>query len=180
MVVSLQQKVCEAVRLGDSRLNDWDVIERLDRFFSDRSVSEPVAIEARTHLELQVSNFLRERLKPDHVAWVKDTLFEVTLDSAPALNPTHSAPVEQMQAASLGPRQMLGVQRKAKFLVVYSKSKAFARLHRTDSNCQWTKLVVKDCKEFEAVSPEVYNARCKTCWPRQNDEAESASSPSED
>jgi hypothetical protein len=179
VVSALQQRVCKAVRLGDSRLNDWDVIERLERFYSDRSVSDSVAVESRTHLELQISNFLRERGKPEQIAWANDIFFEVIPDSAPASNPTLSATAGAVPATSLVPK-VFGVQRKAKFLVIYSKSKTFARLHRTDSNCRWTKQVVKDCREFEAVSPEIYNARCKTCWPRQNDEAVSESSLSED
>jgi hypothetical protein len=177
VVSALQQQVCEAVRLGDRRLNDWDVIERLDRFFSDRNVSEPVAKEARLHLESQIARYLSERLKPEQICWAKDMLFE-SATLVPQLIPT---PLQQppTTAAISAPREALGNQRKAKFLIIYGKNRSFARLHRTDSNCQWTKLVIKDCQELDVVSPECYNARCKTCWPRHSDENESESSLSE-
>ena len=55
---------------------------------------------------------------------------------------------------------------KAGYLIVYSNNRKFARLHRLDDYCcPWTRTQVKDCAEVFQVKADMYDARCKICWP---------------
>jgi hypothetical protein len=178
VVSNLQRKVCNALRTVDKRLNDWDVIERLDRFFSDRNIPDNLASEVRKHLIARIEDFRLERLKPEQIAWASCFEFEsVTLSSLSTLPSQNLVTVTQAQPPQSA---SAAASRLGKFLVVYSRNRKFARLHRTDSGCHWAKAHVKDCKELDSVSPEAYNARCKFCWPQAHDAEDSASSQSED
>jgi hypothetical protein len=170
-------------------LNEWDVFlcflffVRLDRFFLDHEVPDSSAKEAKDSLLRQIELFRSERSKPEHVALATD-MIEASCNWHDAALPVASfpdpIPVQPNNTGAKFLRTTLAVPRKAKFLIIYSRSKAFARLHRTDTNCPWTKLDVKDCSELEHVSPNMYDARCKLCWPRQTTEEDSASSQSDD
>ena len=59
------------------------------------------------------------------------------------------------------------LKREKKFVIVYSRGRKFARLHRTDSTCFWGKHTVCDAVEIDSPVPEQYDARCKICWPGQ-------------
>ena len=69
----------------------------------------------------------------------------------------------------------LKLSRTKQFVIVYSRGRKFARLHRTDSNCPWSRHEVFDSIEIDAPLPEMYNARCKLCWPAQAGSAEEES-----
>jgi hypothetical protein len=68
-------------------------------------------------------------------------------------------------------------ERAGKFLIVYTRNKAFARLHRiSNSNCPWIRVQVRDCLTTDRVNENMYDSRCKICWPRTDgdlDESES-------
>ena len=90
----------------------------------------------------------------------------------------------QLQAAAKPPevfRKVGHSARLGKFLIIYTRNKTFARLHRiADSNCPWVCVQVQDCLELDAVHNTMYNSRCKLCWPERPEEDTSESSGSDD
>jgi hypothetical protein len=60
-----------------------------------------------------------------------------------------------------------GLGPKVKYMIVYNKSRSFARLHLIGSKCRFTAFELKYYELFGEVTENMFNARCKTCWPRK-------------
>jgi hypothetical protein len=69
----------------------------------------------------------------------------------------------------------------AKFMIVYSRNRKFARLHKAKEGCPWTRVSLNDFTLHDLVVPKQYNKRCKLCWSSadQEDDSSDTSSPSE-
>jgi len=67
------------------------------------------------------------------------------------------------------------VQRPEKFLITYNRGRKLARLHRTTDRCPWAKLELKDFTMHDTVVPEMYDRRCRLCWPNKAEDSEAMS-----
>ena len=150
-----------AIRAGDGRLDEGDVLERLGEFGERLEVSDLSA----------------------QLAWVKESCrsFKLALAIAVAEQELEDPvteveqPINLVQASqeegAVNPeafrRQLTRIEftRTKKYLIIYSQGRKFARLHCTVSKCPWVHTLVKDCEERDSVVPSNYNARCKICFP---------------
>jgi hypothetical protein len=108
---------------------------------------------------------------------------QVTMDPIP---PERSSTDVELFDPETDPRcahrvRSKGDQHKYKFLIVYTRKRKSAKLHKAKDGCQWTKIELNDFTLHELVTPEQYSSRCKICWPGKatEDEDSDTSSPSE-
>ena len=75
------------------------------------------------------------------------------------------------------------VKRASLFMITHNASKTVARLHKVANGCRWAKLEMRDVKLTDDPLPDMYNRRCKFCFPEllaaNVAEAERASSEGE-
>lgn len=172
VVGSLQKMMVGAVRDSDGRLAEDDIVDRVDRFAKQKSFTVEVADSMKRHLQTEENIFRKALESEEGKVWAGEANMESFQTQA------------QLQAASKPPeviRKIGQPARLGKFLIIYSRNKTFARLHRiTDSNCPWVRVQVQDCLELDAVNTTMYNSRCKLCWPERPEADASESSVSED
>ena len=65
-----------------------------------------------------------------------------------------------------------------KFLIIYGRKRKFSRLHLM-GKCYWSRAEVRDCYATSTALPEMYNSRCKLCWPELVEVAEEEGPPDE-
>ena len=172
IVRSLQEKAVKEIRSANPKLDDGDIVDRLQRFCTEREFEASVKDEVVSHFKKELAFFSKQLTSPECKAWASSaTSFEAAFQQpAPSTIPVHRV----QKKAVADPRVK-------KFLVVYSNNRNFARLHRIAStSCPWVRTQIRDCMELDVVDPSVYNARCKICWPPGEEEGdESISSHSE-
>jgi len=76
----------------------------------------------------------------------------------------HGTPPESGQG-----KRRKKVLRPEKFLITYNRGRKLARLHRTTDRCPWARLELKDFTVHDSVVPEMYDRRCRLCWPKKAD-----------
>jgi hypothetical protein len=173
VVKRLQQDAIKAIKGGDQRLGEGDIVERLTLFGEQLEIPD-----LNGHIQKFVENIeaFKRCLKE-----AAEYPFEEVEIVEPALLPN---PVELKaidDAVKLSAKKHLAripQARSGKFLIIYSQGRRFARLHKSDSTCPWAYTIVRDCEELDSPKPTQYNARCKMCFP--NLEASSDTSNSEE
>ena len=160
IVKSLQEKAVQCIRALDPRLDESDVIERLFRFCEDCGIPDHKEIINEFERGLKTFSAEMKKASEQNFCFIETPLHSESL--AVSID-VQTATQEVAQASS---RQLTRLQRgrDSKFLIVYKNNRKFARLHRTDSSCQWVVTNVKDCQEFNTVQAHQYNARCKNCF----------------
>ena len=68
-----------------------------------------------------------------------------------------------------------------RFMIVYTRGRKIACLHKASGGCSWTKVELNDFSVHDVLVPEQYNKRCKLCWSKDQDSGDSSdtSSPSD-
>jgi hypothetical protein len=68
-----------------------------------------------------------------------------------------------------------------RFMIVYTRNRKIACLHKVSGGCSWTRIELNDFTVHDIVIPEQYNKRCGLCWSRDKDVEDSSdtSSPSD-
>ena len=164
-VGKVQRRVLEAVLAGDGRLAEHEVLDRISQAVEIGTFNEDQARRFKDFLESRVEGFAKELAKarevePDPVSGIggsSDLLEDI-----------------EVPAEVPGKPEKAGMK-KLKFLVVYSRNRRSAKLHRI-GGCEWSRLTLNDSQEFESVNSKMYNARCKLCWPPGKVETRDASS----
>jgi len=172
IVRSLQEKAVRELRGANPKLDDGDIVDRLQRFCAEQEFEAGVKEDVVSHFKNQLSAFSNQLNSPECREWATaassfEAAFQQTETSAP---PVHNVL-----------KKVVANQRVGKFLIVFSNNRNFARLHRISStSCPWVRTQIKDCMEVSTVDSSMYNARCKLCWPTAQQEGdESISSLSE-
>ena len=57
------------------------------------------------------------------------------------------------------------VTRTSRYIIVHSENGRIARIHSTNRGCHWAGVEVKQCKATDEITSDMYNRRCKFCWP---------------
>ena len=58
------------------------------------------------------------------------------------------------------------------YLIVYIRNRKRAKLHKV-GGCQWTVVSLADSQEVIRPVPSMYDSRCKLCWPKLLEAADS-------
>jgi hypothetical protein len=137
---------------GLSTMKDSDIVERLDEFLMERKFL--TAEQAETQVKL-LSGLMND--------------FHFQLQGAGADTPFRPTTIEVSVVQKLpegepevSPGSSNGLE--GSFLVIYSRGRKFARLHKFGS-CHWSMIEVHDSLRVEVVTPGQYDSRCKFCWP---------------
>ena len=175
VIKSLQQTVIQAFQEDDRRLEESDIVDRLLRFGKGKGWEE-------AHLNAVVERFRNEGLRFQRLLQSRE--YKEWRDEASGAIPCINVTSQDVPLSTLIPVSTQLPSKQKRFLIVFTRNKHFARLHRIiNSNCPWVRNQVKDCIELDTVEPNLYNARCRICWPEvaaQGDEDESDSSLSEE
>ena len=163
VVTSIQARVAQAVKAGNKEvLKEHDIIDRASRHLRERKKQteeevKRVCKDWETKLE-NVSKLIglnQEYLNDLH-----------ELEETALVNLLATADTVRVRAA----REVPGgsrekVTRSSKYLITYSENGRIARLHSTSRGCYWAGVEVRHCKAIDEVTSDMYNRRCKFCWP---------------
>jgi hypothetical protein len=146
VVVGIQKQVWGAVLAADPRLEEHEILDRLDRWGVDRNLPQ-----STTEL---IKQELKERMED----------FKVQLGKASTgTDPQPLATWPTLQAPKAKANKGM-VSGKGKYLLVYSRNRKRAKLHKA-GGCTWTTVSLADCQEVDKPLGSMYNSRCKLCWP---------------
>ena len=156
-VRELQLAVIRAIRADDHRLCEDDIWEKLKRF-SDSSAAAlaPIPLDD-----------LCAYWKNICMAFSKMISTVGPVSSSNQFCPNVSTEGIDIQTSAPVNVSSNNVEASAEFLIVYSRGRKFARLHSTKTNCHWNKIELTDSIYVTVPLPELYDARCKICWPDQ-------------
>lgn len=146
IVQGIQRQVLRAVLSADKRLAENDIIDRIDRWGEDRGYPSG-KIELLKQCLVQCMNDFWKQIEKAGGPPEDDAILPV--------------PSQIQIVASTAPAP---VSNKGKYLVVYSRNRKTAKLHRV-GGCAWTSVTLADCQEVVRLSDCLYNTRCKLCWP---------------
>ena len=160
IVKSLQEKAIQCIRARDSRLDESDISERLLRYCEDCEIERGKVAVAEFEANLKSFELEMKKAAELNFVFIETPLHSDSLAASTELQTAS----EELAKVSRRQLSRLNRGRDARFLIVYSNNRRFARLHRTDSSCQWVVTHVKDCQEFDEVQEHQYNARCRNCF----------------
>ena len=182
VVVEMQLAVGRALRKGAGLnvLHEADITDSLIRFLVERrGFTKDAAITHTASFNSCMSNFLSKLAEvgeDDTVELISDE----TLPLFPSLpvNSTNQTETEFVQpTAKAGVRKV--VERNEKYLISYSKGRVHAKLHLAKGGCVWANSELLDFAVFTEVTPNLYDSRCKFCWPSKAPVTEAESTESE-
>ena len=189
IVVQMQLAVGKALRQGAGLnvLHEADIIDSLVRFLVERrGFARDSATALAASFNSCMSNFLSKIAEvgedPDLVECVSpDVSILLPSTSTDSQHPTETGFLQP--AAKAGGRKAL--ERQEKFLVNYSKGRVHGKLHLAKGGCVWANSELLDFAVFAKVTPDLYDSRCKFCWPLKtlnevNDSTESETSSEEE
>ena len=154
----LQMMVLKAVLGRDRRLEESEVFDRILQLTEYGTVTLPQAEGMKSHLERAVKEFDLQ---------VAAAAASGALEDIPAGNGLNLDP--QVQEA-LGKGPVVRQKKKSKklrFLIVYTRNHKAAKLHKV-GGCEWTRATLNDAQEFDVVTDQMYDTRCKLCWKRKD------------
>ena len=186
----LQKQIADAVRSGRMKgdLREDDISDQLVRFLTESKGWEKRGAEDLLHRCLARWDVFYEEL----AVWERNrkelaATFHASA-SLPMSSPCASVPSipigplslplepEQSQGGTVG--EAAGKMGQSRFLIVFTKKRKLARLHKADGGCPWTKIALNDSSLHDQVVPQMYNSRCRLCWPIKGGEEEEHSDTS--
>jgi hypothetical protein len=173
VIKTLQQTVLKAIQTDDARLDESDVGDRLLRFGEEKGWEEQHLKKVLEHFVEEGARFKKTLKTAEYKSWLTEA----------SGAPTNIAlALQDVPLANFIPCVPKPIAKHKRFLIVFTRNRHFARLHRVvNSNCPWVRNQVKDCIELDSVEPNLYDARCRICWPEvAAQEGESDSSLSEE
>jgi len=148
VVQNIQTKVRDAVQRCDRRLLEHEILDRVVSWGAGRGWDESRISAEKASMQAQFERFWKEMKKAG------GPTDEATV-SQPSLLPKPPVVKALPTPASIIP----------KFLIVYGRKRKTAKLHRI-GGCPWTSVQLADSQEIVIPSPELYDSRCKQCWPK--------------
>lgn len=173
VVTNIQKQCCAAIKQGlcNTTIMEDDIIDRAVRFFAEkRGLTVEAANETASAFHRLMQSF-NHQLSQAHLHDLESSS-QVIIDSTETV---------------LGPEELEGVRKAAdfkvkegKFMIVYSRDRRHARLHKVKGGCYWSTLSLLDYIVVEHLTPSLYDSRCKHCWPTVGvEESDSGSSTDE-
>jgi hypothetical protein len=160
VVTAIQVRVAKAVQQGHKEMcQEHDILDRAARHLRERkNYSDAETMRSCEDWGKALENFV-EYLQSKF-------LWNMAAESQPVslLVRADSIQVQSIADKATG-RPRSKVAREGHFLITYSKNRKVARLHRTGKGCYWAGVEVKDCKVTDEITADMYNRRCKFCWP---------------
>ena len=160
VVGAIQIKVANALKAGLSMVvKEADILDRAARHLRERKGWD----EGRIAQELKEWG----KCLSDFASYLPLRSVEI-VDDKPAFSENVVDRAAGISAVSLKQSTVTKrgrVPRGKKFVITYSKGRKTSRLHSTEKNCFWAIASVKDSEAFDYVSEDMYDYRCKFCWP---------------
>jgi hypothetical protein len=156
----LQLMVLKAVLGRDKRLDESEVMDRIAQLPEYGVVTQAQAEGMKADLEKAVKSFDQQLAAAAGSTEVEDI-------------PGAGLPAGLAQArlGKVGVAKQSRRAKRMKYLIVYTRNRRSAKLHKV-GGCEWTRSTLNDTQEFEAVTIQMYNSRCKLCWARKLEETE--------
>ena len=175
-VSKMQTDIIKAVRSGRmvTDLREDDIGDQFVRYLTEsRSWDQKAAEEVVSRMFLRWESFYKELAD-----WDKERNAGVTVVSDPGASqvPTEPDPIPVLPAVICKKPAS-----EYRFMIVYTKNRRVACLHKVSDGCAWTRVELNDYTVHDIVVPEQYNKRCRMCWGKNSVEEDSSdtSSPSE-
>ena len=160
VVAALQIRVAKHVQRGHHEMcQEHDVVDRASRHLRERrnfgEVESTKICEAWSKTLEGFVEYLQAKF-----------LWNAAAESQPVslLVQADAAKVQSIAGKAMG-KTRNKVIREGRFIITYSRNGKVARLHSTRKKCYWAGVEVKDCKVVDEVTADMYNRRCKFCWP---------------
>ena len=150
----IQMQIMKAVLSQDEKLGEDEILDRITQLTDFGTATPEKAGEMRSHLEVAIADF-KVQLGKAGAEVESEDMRQPTVD--------RSAEMPKPVAEKLRDSKELG-RRRPRFLVVYSRNRKGAKLHRI-GGCSWTLVTLNDSQEFDAVNSKMYDSRCRLCWP---------------
>ena len=175
-VTKMQTDIIKAVRSGRmvTDLREDDIGDQFVRYLTEsRSWDRKAAEEVVSRMFLRWESFYKEL-----AVWDKERNAGVTAVSDPGAS---QAPTEPDTIPVLPAVISKKPASEYRFMIVYTKNRRVACLHKVSDGCAWTRIELNDYTVHDIVVPEQYNKRCRFCWGKNSMEEDSSdtSSPSE-
>ena len=150
----IQMQIMKAVLSQDEKLGEDEILDRITQLTDFGTATPEKAGEMRSHLEVAIADF-KVQLGKAGAEVESEDMRQPTVD--------RSAEMPKPVAEKLRDSKELG-RRRPRFLVVYSRNRKGAKLHRIGA-CSWTLVTLNDSQEFDTVNSKMYDSRCRLCWP---------------
>ena len=156
VVQGIQNKVRDAVLRCDRRLLEHEILDRVASWGAGRGWDEAKVVSEKAFLQANFDRFWKEVKKAGGP-------IEETTVAQPVVLPKLPVPKTLPVPSLAAPR----------FLIVYGRKRKTAKLHKV-GGCPWTSIQLADSQEVFIPSPELYDSRCKQCWPKLLDQTSEA------
>lgn len=182
-VCKIQRMVMDLMKQTGAFSDEDDIRDKLSRYLLERLGVEPLHREAVLQDFSRLQEGFRRELAGQNQHQLHE-LPELPQDGEAELEEADQLP--SVAAEGLARKMPIAVVgRVSKFVLVFSRNRRHARLHKILGGCPWSRLKARDSQELEAPESSDYDSRCKHCWPElriakmaKKPEAEDASSSS--
>ena len=165
----LQLLVLRAVLEGDRRLDESEVLDRIMQLPEYGQATQQQAEGMRAWMNEAAIAFEQQIAASSTAGGAGD------LPKGEAADPPGQVDLSKVSGGRTGKRK----DKKLKFLIVYTRNRKSAKLHKV-GGCEWARATLNDTQEFATVTDQMYDTRCKLCWTQKVDagepEAEDSSS----
>ena len=163
VVGSIQVRVAAAIKEGRKEvIQEADILDRAARHLRERKGWDETRIcGVLKEWEVALMNFSKS-FSTSSPSLVSDT--PLPLDNIVA----RAQLTETAELAASKASKRVRAGREKKFVITYSRGRKTARLHSTEKSCFWAVATVRDAETFDFVSEDMYDFRCKFCWPELN------------
>jgi hypothetical protein len=160
VVAALQVRVAKAIQKGHTEMcQEHDVVDRASRHLRERKglgdVENAKICDAWSLTLESFVGYLHSKFMWNEAAESQPISLLIQADAAK---------VQSIAGKATG-KIRNRVAREGRFLITYSKNGRVSRLHSTEKKCYWAGVEVKDCRVVDEISEDMYNRRCKFCWP---------------
>ena len=160
VVGAVQIKVATAIKEGHPELvKEADILDRAARHLRERRNWDEEAIRVALDEWREILTAFPKHLQ-DCTNLVSQTEYVPLSDIVSRAAAVQTKTLQQSTETKHGK-----VMREKRFVITYSRGRKFARLHCTDKKCFWASASVRDSETFDVVRAEMYDSRCKFCWP---------------
>ena len=169
VVIGMQKRLVQAFRegAGFDKLAEADITDAMREFLRTRRAVEGQAADCFINEWDKLTWEFIQGLGKTVTVLETDTAATLPQPDEPTLQPVFPTPspqeIAQVQASS---RSKVNVARSSKFLIVFTRNRKQAKLHKALGGCHWSQVELLDCKLCEMMpEPASYNSRCVFCWP---------------
>ena len=174
-VAKMQLDIVKAVKSGrmQSDLREDDIGDQYVRHLTEsKGWERKAAEEVVNRMFLRWDAFYRELAVWEGGRARATEIVECIVDAVPLTDPVPvlPSPVPNKKPVS-----------EYRFMIVYTRKRKVACLHKATGGCAWTRIELNDFTLHDIVVPEQYNKRCRLCWSKDEmvEDSSDTSSPSD-